>query len=181
MKSKAQRFLNPTDIETAINEMKTMSGDRFIVAGGVAMMFYGSERFTRDVDFVAHCIAKIPTMILKQKPIAYGGVSGITPRGVPVHFILRRGDFTALYNDAVDNPRKSDDGYYVATPEHLAIMKMVAGRSKDMSDLNFLVTSNDFDLFKAQNLAKVFLGTYGLNVFNSLVEEAEWRAKKDKR
>lgn len=180
MKSEEQRFLTSSDIETAINEMKSVSEDMFVIVGGVAMMFYGSDRHATGVDFIVYGSSDIPSYILEQKTLVFGGVSGITPRGVPVNFIARSDDFYELYIDATNDSRRSKDGYDIATPEHLAIMKMVAGRSKDMSDLNFLVTSNDFDLSKAQKLVRTFLGAYGLKEFNSLVQEAKWRAEKDK-
>lgn len=172
-------FLNPKDITTAITEMETLAGSyRFVVGGGVAMQCYESQRFTRDVDFIMSASAPRPKGIKVLKQLTFGGICGLTPRKIPVDVIMRTDDFKALYEHAIGKAKKCDDGFYIVTPEHLAIMKMVAGRKKDELDLNFLVTRKFFNTEKARKYAMRFLGAYGAKEFDSIVAEAKWRQER---
>lgn len=179
VRSMIKRFIDPKDITTAIVEMETLAGsDRFVVAGGVAMQYYESQRFTRDVDFVMTERAAVPKGIKVLKQLTFGGICGLTPRGIPIDIIMRNDDFASLYEDAIKKAEKCDNDFYVVTPEHLAIMKMVAGRKKDELDLNFLVTREFFNTKKARKYALEFLGAYGAKEFDSIVAEAAWRQQR---
>jgi len=55
---------------------------------------------------------------------------------------------------------------------------MVAGRSRDLSDLEFLVTSGTVDVRKAKKIIHQHLGVYAVGEFQQLVEEIRWKASQ---
>lgn len=174
----ASKFLGPLEIDAAIKESLNLAGrSKLAIAGGVAMQIYGSDRLTRDVDFIAK---SVPPGISVQRKLSFGGVSGKTPNGISVCFIVRNDDYASLYREALSKTVEHQ-GYEVISPEHLAAMKLVAGRTKDESDLLFLLMNGVVDVSKARVIIKKHLGAYALDDFNSRVDEAEWRKIRDSK
>ncbi len=174
-----KKFLSAEDIERAISEVAELSkGTRVfpVLAGGSAMQLYGSDRLTKDVDFVAKAI---PAQISVEKKLSFGGVSGKTPGGLPVCFILRDDDFRPLYLEAHKNAIDVGRPVKVITPEYLAAMKLVAGRGKDEEDLRILLRLKAVDLPKARGAIKRTLGAFAVKEFDSYVDEVEWRRSRD--
>lgn len=172
----ASKFLGPGEIQAAISESLKLAGrSKIVLAGGVAMQIYGSDRLTKDVDFIAKAV---PPGILIEKRLSFGGASGKTPGGAAVCFIVRSDDYASLYREALNKSAKVE-GYDVVAPEYLAAMKLVAGRTKDEHDLMFLLMAGAINLARARSIVKKHLGAYGLKDFDSRIDEAEWRKTRD--
>lgn len=142
------------------------------LCGGMAMNWYGSSRFTADVDLlVADASAVVGT------PLSFGGVRATASNGIPVDYICRTDDFAALYEAALLGA-VHQDGVHIITREHLAALKMVAGRPKDLLDFSFLVTQEAFDRPAARQLIKEFLGAYAAKEYDSLASMADWEKSR---
>ena len=102
------------------------------LVGGAAMALYGSDRLTKDVDFIASAVPDQP-----GRALSFGGKT-IKVDGVPVDIIVRDDEYEALYEDALLR-RVHLHGLPVVRARHLATMKIVSGRSKDIQDLHFLI------------------------------------------
>jgi predicted HAD superfamily Cof-like phosphohydrolase len=152
---------------------------RAALIGGAALQMYGSTRLTVDLDVAAEDKIGLP----RGKVLSFGGEqtcvtleSGVV---VPVDLVVRRDEFRTLYEDAIAYAtRMPESPLLVARPEHLAAMKMVAGRPKDDLDFAFLVSSGVLDEKKARRLIKRLLGAYAAIEFDRQVVEARWRAER---
>jgi hypothetical protein len=131
---------------------------------------------TADLDVVAS--GPIAGLVAEE-PLVFGGYVSRAPNGVPIDIILRHDKAKPLYEDALLHAKRGHLGL-VVSPEHLVVMKMVAGRDKDGFDLGFLLTSNVVDLAKARKLVETFLGWYGAEEFDGLLAEATWKASRGK-
>ncbi len=115
-------------------------GTRTAVAGGLAMALYGHTRMTADVDLIA---AKPLLKAARYwcKNIWFGGNSYKVPidrKRVSVDVIVRDDASRVLYESSLDMTRTLR-GLPVISPEHLVLMKLEAGRHKDLSDVQFLL------------------------------------------
>jgi len=173
------KFLNAEDVERAIVEVAGLSkgmGASPMLVDGAAMQLYGSDRMTRDVDFV---VKKVPPRIRVEKKLSFGGVSGKTPEGFPVCFIVRSDDFKKLYIEAHrKSVAVSGLAVRVVAPAYLAAMKLVAGRQKDEEDLRTLLRNRLVNLKKARELMRRILGAFAVKEFDSYVDEVEWRRSR---
>ena len=148
-----------------------------VLAGGIAMQMYGSPRFTKDVDFLSTATPELGPELKFVKPISFGGAVFSTPEGIDVDVIVRSDEYAELYEDAVLHPTKEEHGLLVASPEHLAAIKMSAGRDKDIDDLMYLLgTQGIVDIRKARNLIHRTLGgQFAVQQFDAALDEARWR------
>ena len=146
------------------------------VIGGYAMQYYGSDRLTTDVDFVASEKLK---GVRAHGTLTFGGVKLIAPNSVPVDWVVRDDDFAKLY--AVSLARSSKlKGFRIITPDYLAAMKLASGRAKDLEDLVFLLKEGVVDVKKAGKIVYEFVGgQFARQEFERIVDEAEWRKKRD--
>lgn len=84
------KFLDPRDVEEAISELSVIALREHIdtvLVGGVAMMAYGSDRLTKDVDVA--CRDEYLPGLKKIKDLSFGGFSALSPRGHPVDVVVR--------------------------------------------------------------------------------------------
>jgi len=178
--NKKTKFLDPKDVDEAVAEaaLAARSGriDAAIV-GGVAMVVYGSDRLTKDVD-VACRDEYLPGM-REVKPLTFGGASTLTPKGHPLDVIVRNDDYRDLYVAAIEDARDEGLALPVVSPEYLAAMKMVAGRDKDEIDLKTLVRLGVLDLDRTRTIVRTHLGRYAVKVFDSLCAEVEWMRSQE--
>jgi hypothetical protein len=175
MSSSITKFLDASDIDRAISEVAKLS-PRSVLLGGAAMQLYGSDRLTRDVDFAS---ASVPSQIIVLKRLSFGGASGRTPSGVPVCFIVRTDDFKALYIDARAKALDLGKPLKIVTPEHLAAMKLVAGRDKDITDLKMLLRLKKASLTRSREIIRRTLGAFAVKEFDSYVAEVEWLRSRE--
>lgn len=161
--------------------------DRFgvtvAVAGGLAMQYYGSDRLTGDVDFLADDLVPESRGFKRKGRISFGGVVLETVEGIHVDVIVRDDAQAGLYRHALDAATVSDFGVPIISPEHLAAIKFAAGRPKDQSDLIFLLKSmKSGEIGKARNLVYRFLGgAWPAEEFDRVVDEAEWIKHREGR
>lgn len=174
------KFLGPAQIETAIDEVAALAKAGAIdiaVAGGVAMQFYGSDRLTKDVDFLA---TAIPRKIKKVKMLTFGGIAGSTPTGLPVDLIVRDDQYQSLYEEALENSSKRMYRVPFVKREYLAAMKLAARRDKDEIDLKTLIRLGELDLSKTKQIIRRHLGLFAVDEFDSYVAEVEWLKVRDR-
>jgi hypothetical protein len=176
----AKKYLDASDIELAIADVARLaknSGVRVALVGGAAMQLYGSERLTKDVDFIASgALADLAEI----KPLVFGGYQTQTS-GVPVDWILRDDDYAGLYEEAL-NVAKVLPGspVRVVSPEYLAAMKMAAGRRKDEDDLRALLRSDALDIEATEKVIRSWLGRYGVQSFRAFAREAKFLEEEEK-
>lgn len=175
-KSKAKSISHETLVQLAEKLFEADgSGNNADVAigGGVAMQIWGSPRLTGDLDLIAS-----NDMGLDGEPLAIGGVRGEV-EGIPVDVIVRGDKWASLYEEALDLAEEVENtAVKVISPEHLAAMKMIAGRPKDDEDLRYLVLWDEFDRKRAEKIIEEYLGPYAVEELASVISEAEWRKSK---
>lgn len=123
-----------------VGDMAEANGIDWAICGGIAMAIYGSDRNTKDIDFIAS--RRLP--VAKEDVISYlkqGGEHFLTKtakQNVKTDWILRNDRFKAYYQDALKKAVLIN-GLPVVTTEHLVLMKYIAGRFKDQEDAVFLL------------------------------------------
>ncbi len=108
------------------------------VAGGLAMYIYGSPRMTKDVDI----IASNHLSLTPDHPLGFGGSSYTLQVGkyaVQVDWIVRSDGYRKYYRAALTDAVTMPNGLRVITPEWMVILKINAGRQKDLDDAVFLL------------------------------------------
>ena len=144
--------------------------------GGFALQHYGSQRLTGDIDIVAeNRLRGLPA----GKALSFGGEATHAPNGVPVDVVLRKDEFSKLYEEALTHARRIRSlPIPIVQPEYLAAMKMIAGRARDEVDLEFLILSKALVKTKARAVIKNHLGPWAAREWDRLVEEVVWKASK---
>ncbi len=136
-----------------IGEMAESNGINWAICGGIAMTIYGSPRLTKDIDIVA----------LKRLPIPKESIIGYLKQGgeafwiktsrqqVKTDWILRNDDFKVYFQDSLKHAVWID-GLPVVSPEHLVLMKYIAGRFKDQEDAVYLMKAGLVDRRKIKEI-----------------------------
>lgn len=157
------------------------SGLRVAVAGGLAMILYGSPRLTKDVDVVSKGVPPAPAELTRGEPLSFGGYTFGTPMGIDLDWIVRDDDYRALYEEALEAASPGRDGFLVVAVEHLAAMKFATLRPKDYEDLMYLLGRPGLvDMEKARALVRRLLGgKFASDQFGAAIEEARWRWDRD--
>ena len=150
------------DTETGISAVKKLAeiaakeNVEWALAGGIAMHLYGSPRLTKDVDVIS-----LKRLSLKAvRPIGFGGESyevKVGKKKIHIDWIVREDNYRGYYIQALKDAATLKNGLRIITPEWLAILKYIAGREKDLSDIVFLLRKNGYvkrDLVK-QNVVKI--------------------------
>jgi hypothetical protein len=174
--TKRVKYLDPREIDETLAEVAKIARRENVdvaVVGGVAMMVYGSDRLTKDVD-VASVDEYLPGLE-EVRQLSFGGVVVRTPRGREFDLIVREDEYRELYNAAVDSARDEGLPLRVITPEYLLATKMAAARDKDLLDVKFLVGSGVVDLKAARQIVREHLGEYAARELDAMVAEVEWR------
>lgn len=174
-----KRMLSPAQIEVGLLEIADIAkraNVRVILIGGVALQAYGCDRFTVHLDVAAE--GRLPELA-EESPLSFGGYQSHTPSGVPVDVILRNDAFARVYREALKHPRHFPDlPLGVVSPEFLTLMKMVARRTKDDSDLETLLGLGIVDEPKAVRLATRLLGAYAADDLRALIDVAAWKRSR---
>ena len=129
-----------TGLEAAekIGQLATQAEIEWAIAGGLAMYFYGSPRLTKDVDI----IASKDLSLTSDHGLTFGGSSYTLQVGkyaVQVDWIVRSDGYQKYYRAALKEVVKIPNGLRVITPEWLVLLKINAGRQKDLDDVVFLL------------------------------------------
>lgn len=171
-----ERFIDPEQINEIIRLIKEMSEEQGFVAalvGGVAMQVYGSDRLTKDVDFALDQPISDKKNLRKTKVLGFGGESYRAPSGAKVDLIVRNDDYTKLYDDALVNIQHTPQGIPIVSPEHLAAMKLAAGREKDILDLKWLIRQVGLlNLKSTRSIVYRFMGRYAQDRFDDIADQA---------
>jgi hypothetical protein len=174
-----KKFLDASQIEETLVEVAALSrsaGVDVALVGGVALQLYGSDRFTKDVDFVGNGEFG---GLRDVGRISLGGWKGFTSKGVRVD-VLVRGEFEGLYENVLARSVYEPDlGIKVARVEHIMAMKLVAGRGKDEEDIRVMLRLGKLDLEETRAFINRQLGQFAVKEFDSFVDEVEWRRSKD--
>ena len=107
------------------------------LAGGLAVILYGSDRLTKDVDIIAS--KKLP--LESEGNLVQGGERYIVKTSkkiVVVDWITRTDEAKRFYERALKDAVMIADTP-ILTPEWLVILKYIAGRFKDQEDGIFLL------------------------------------------
>lgn len=145
---KRDRFIDPERINEILEMLQGLSekqGFHFALIGGVALQYLGSDRLTKDVDVVADLPADFGSRVTPLGPINFGGTAYQTVSGGKLDYIIRKDEFTALYEKALEDSKVTEDGFPMVSPDYLAAMKFVAhitdrkGGAKHLEDLKWLL------------------------------------------
>lgn len=129
-----------TGVEAAqkVGELAAQEDIEWAVAGGLAMYFYGSPRLTKDVDI----IASRDLSLTPKHRLSFGGSSYTLQLGkyaVQIDWIVRNDGYQKYYRAALKEAVAMPNGLRVVLPEWLVILKLNAGRQKDLDDIVFLL------------------------------------------
>ncbi len=175
-------FINFEDLVQASKSVARLAKDENVdvaLIGGHALQLYGSTRLTGDIDIIASDdIMELPGGSL----LTFGGVRTETPEGVPVDLILRDDRERSLYEEALEYAvKKRGTPIRVVTPEHLAVMKLLAGRLKDLTDLEWLVMEYKINRTKTRQIIEEHFGSDDVEEFNQLIEDFKWQRNPIRR
>lgn len=173
------KYLEPRVIDETLVELAELArrgGVDAVVVGGVAMMVYGSDRLTKDVDVAV--VDGYPPALEVVRKLSFGGVVARTPGGRVVDLIDRDDEYKALYSEAVQYARDEGLPLRVVAPEYLLALKMAAARDKDLLDVKFLLGSGVVDVVWARRIVRDHLGEYAARELDSVEDEVEWRKGK---
>src|SRR5262245_43320141 len=124
----------------AVGEIASENGIDWALAGEIAVIVYGSDRLTKDVDNVAS--RPMPANFTVTGKIRQGGERyeiATKKRVTNVDWIIRNDGFKGMFQEALSEAVKIG-GMPVLTPEWLVILKFIAGRFKDQEDAVFLLS-----------------------------------------
>lgn len=124
-----------------VGELANQNNIDWALAGGLALILYGSDRLTKDIDIVASNLLPMAEGQIVGK-LRQGGERYIakTPnKNVVVDWIIRRDEFRDLFRVAL-REATTLKGIPILTPEWLVILKFIAGRFKDQEDAVFLLS-----------------------------------------
>lgn len=129
-----------TGIEAAqqMGQLAAQEEIEWALAGGLAMHLYGSPRLTKDVDI----IASRDLSLTPQHRLGFGGSSYTLQVGkyaVQVDWIVRNDGYQKYYRAALKDAIELSNGLRLVKPEWLVILKLNAGRQKDLDDIVFLL------------------------------------------
>ena len=129
-----------TGIEAAqqAGQIAAQEDTDWALVGGLAMHLYGSPRLTKDVDIIATKPLSLPS----QHRLSFGGNSYTLQVGkyaIQIDWIVRHDGYQKYYRAALQAAITLPNGLRLVTPEWLVILKLNAGRQKDLDDIVFLL------------------------------------------
>ncbi len=147
------------DDESAMETIETVgrladeNGIEWALAGGLAVILYGSDRLTKDVDIIAS--KKLP--LESEGSLVQGGeryTVKTSRKEVAVDWITRSDEAKKFYERALKDAVMIQETP-ILTPEWLVILKYIAGRFKDQEDSVFLLRQKD--LVNRQKIKQMIL------------------------
>ena len=157
--SKRYKYVSPELLDEAIDEVVRVARAekvRVALLGGCAMQFYGSDRLTGDLDFVAEDLLDA---LPRGRALSFGGRQTKASNGVEVDLIIREDQWQKLYEGALKTAQRMEGTpALVVRPEYMLAIKIAAGRDKDLFDTDYLLKSGEIDPTAALKVADKFLG-----------------------
>ena len=124
-----------------VAEFAEQNGVEWALVGGLAMVIYGNDRTTKNIDIIADRLLPLE----KVGDLVQGGERYLiktSKKEVAVDWIIRKDEFRQLFAQALKEVVKIND-VPILTPEWLVILKFIAGRFKDQEDAVFLLSRQD--------------------------------------
>lgn len=143
-----------------ISKLAEANEINWALCGGIAMIFYGSDRVTKDIDVIAS----------RNLPLAKEDVKGFLKQGgehflvetekqkVKIDWIVRNDIAKKFYQSALKDAVLVN-GIPIVTPEWLVIMKYIAGRFKDQEDAVYLLKNKQ--LTSRRKIKKLIIDVVG--------------------
>lgn len=160
-----------TGLQTArkVFEIADNNNIESALVGGVAMYLYGSDRLTKDIDFIANQRLPLETV----RFLSFGGeryAVKIGEKTIDVDWIVRRDNYKDFYRQALADAVILSNGIRIVSAEWLTILKYIAGRGKDDLDAIWLLQQSGLVNRRTikQNLIKVAGETFGDIIFREL-------------
>jgi len=122
----------------AIIEIAEENKIAWAICGGIAAQIYGSQRLTKDVDFIADKLLPLKA----ERRLGFGGNRyrvEVNKKIVDVDWIVRSDEAKEFYKAALDDAKELENGIFIITPEWFVILKYIAGRFKDQEDSVYLL------------------------------------------
>lgn len=122
----------------AMGDIAAREKIEWALCGGIAMYLFGSDRLTKDVDI----IASDRLSLRSNAQLTFGGDNYEIEIGkykIPVDWIVRNDGYQRYYRAALNETFVLPSGLKIITPEWLVILKIFAGRQKDLDDAVFLL------------------------------------------
>lgn len=124
-----------------VGELAARNNIDWALAGGLAVILYGSCRMTDEIDIIASKTLPIYSQgLLKQGGARYK--IRTSKKIVAVDWIVRKDDAEPFYRAALVDSVLIE-GIPVIRPEWLVILKYIAGRVKDKEDSIFLLSHSN--------------------------------------
>jgi len=162
---------NPS-LKYALQLLEEANISKFSLIGKLAMWVHledeSQHQYTKDVDFaiLLNDTAKLESVVSRKgipfKILQIGGI-GIREQGINIDFIDRRlHGVQSLFSEAISNASSevAVDQYKipVVSLEYLIAMKIVSGEPKDDSDLNLLLSLQNFNYVRVREIVERHLG-----------------------
>jgi hypothetical protein len=158
-----KKFLDASQITGAITEAAALAHKqhlRIALAGGCAMQIYGSDRLTADVDLLASGYPEVT----RKGILSFGGIKTAAKNGTPIDYIVRDDAEMGLYDAALDAARNVPGiPVPVVTIPYLGVIKLAAGRGKDVQDLEFLLRTHPSSFKAMRELVAKHIGDYAVD------------------
>jgi hypothetical protein len=170
-------------------------GLRWYLFGAQAAILYGAARFTEDFDVTVE-LGELPTRNLIDAMVG----AGFTPRfadaafiertrvvpfvhdstTIPVDIVLAGPGLEATFLDGAIQTEVDGVSVPVARAEDLVVMKILAGRSKDLEDVAAVLAANptEFDKAHARRLLSLLEEALSQSDLLPLFEDALRRARR---
>lgn len=162
MASKNSGVSKNSGISDVLRDLKTcfsQRGVRWYLFGAQAAILYGSARLTADVDVtVALGTTSVPELVallqrrrfqarvrLDERFIAASRVLPLThtPSGIPVDVVLAGPGLEEIVLGRVRKVRVGSAIFPVISPEDLIVLKLLAGRPQDLSDVQAVLAGGE--------------------------------------
>ena len=171
---------------SAVGELAEANNIAWALAGGMAVIVYGSDRMTKDVDIIASQV--LPPKFKVAGQLRQGGERyeiATRNRVTNVDWIIRSDGFKTMFSEALSEAVEIK-GVPVLTPEWLVILKFIAGRFKDQEDAVFLLSRKglvDRRIIKEKIIKHVGREAWELarHGYQRWYDMADGRAREDER
>ena len=171
---------------SAVGELAEANNIAWALAGGMAVIVYGSDRMTKDVDIIASQV--LPPKFKVAGRLRQGGERyeiATRNRVTNVDWIIRSDGFKTMFSEALSEAVEIK-GVPVLTPEWLVILKFIAGRFKDQEDAVFLLSRKglvDRRIIKEKIIKHVGREAWELarHGYQRWYDMADGRAREDER
>lgn len=161
-------------LSRAMLEEAQQEGLNMAIAGGYAMQFYGSSRFTNDLDIVSDreldAYQYKDVGLKKIGSLTFGGQRFATKDEVPLDWMVCTDHAAGVFAEALLLAKApAGKPYRVVPAAHLVAMKFLANRAKDHLDIRLLMKKRPVAIRQARKIVSRFFGPDAALEFDSLM------------